>query len=211
MNEPDSNEDLSAFVDGELRGPARDRVVDALYGSSDLRRAWVRFHLIGDAMRKIGPVPGADSIAEEVSAALSSEQVVRLRPRPPRAGLRPLAGLAVAAAIAAIAVLGIHSLDDGGAELRPVAGPVAGAPPAETVVTDPVSNTPGSSAPRISATALPAAGSQPSRLHWSDVAPDTEARLNAYLVNHHVYAGGGMRGVPPYVRIVAYQPSAGDY
>ena len=207
MNELDSNEDLSAFVDGELHGPARDRIVDALYGSSDLRRAWSRFHLIGDAMRKIGPVSGADSIAEDVSAVLSSEQVVQLGPRPPRARLRPLAGLAVAAAIAGIAVLGIHSLDDGGAGLRPVAG----VSHPETVTTDPVSTTPGSSAPRIAAMAPPAASPRPSRPQWSDVAPDTEARLNAYLVNHHVYAGDGMRGVLPYVRIVAYPPSVGDY
>lgn len=207
MNEPDSNEELSAFVDGELQGPARDRVVDDLYGSSDLRRTWARFHLIGDAVRKVGPVPGADSIAGNVRVALSAEQVVQFRPRQPRSGLRPLAGLAVAAAIAALAVLGIHSLDDGGAGPRSVAG--VSRP--ETPVTDAASTTPEASAPRIAAMAPPPAVPRPSRLQWSDVAPDTEARLNAYLVNHHVYAGDGMRGVLPYVRIVAYQPAAGDY
>ena len=207
MNEPDSNEDLSAFVDGELQGPARDRVVDALYGSSDLRRAWARFHLIGDAMRKVGPVPGADSIVADVSAALCAEQVVPFRPPPARSGLRPLAGLAVAAAIAAIAVLGIHSLDDGGARSRSVAD--ASRP--ETMAMDPASTNPDSSAPRIAVMSPPSVVPGTSRLQWSDVAPDTEARLNAYLVNHHVYAGDGMRGVLPYVRIVAYQPSAGDH
>ena len=207
MNEPDANEDLSAFVDGELQGLARDRVVDALYGSADLRRAWTRFHLIGDAVRKIGPVPGADSVAGNVSAALSAEQVVHLRPRPSRSGLRPLAGLAIAAAIAAIAILGIHRLDDGGAESRSVAG--VSRP--ESVAAGPASTTPDSPVPRIAAMAPPPAGPGPSRLQWSDVAPDAEARLNAYLVNHHVYANDGMRSVLPYVRIVAYQPSAGDY
>ena len=207
MNERDANEDLSAFVDGELQGPARNRVVDALYGSSDLRRAWGRLHLIGDAARKIAPVPGADSIAGNVSAILAAEQLVHLRPRPPRSGLRPLAGLAIAAAIAAIAILGIHSLDDGGAESRSVAG----VSHPETLVAGPASTASDSPVPRIAAMAPPPAGPGPSRAQWSDVAPDAEARLNAYLVNHHVYANDGMRGVLPYVRIVAYQPSAGDY
>ena len=207
MNEPDSSEDLSAFVDGELRGSARERIVDVLYGSPDLRRAWVRYHLIGDAVRKIGPVPGADSIAGNVSAVLSAERVVHSRSRPPRFGLRPLAGLATAAAIAAIAILGIHSLDDGGAESRSMTG----VSHPESVVTAPASSGPDSSVPRIAATAPSPAGSAPSRLQWSDVAPDAEARLNAYLVNHHVYASDGMRGVLPYVRIVGYQSSAGDF
>ena len=82
---------------------------------------------------------------------------------------------------------------------------------AESVGADPVSSRPDSSAPSIAAIAPPPAGSAPSRLQWSDVAPDAEARLNAYLVNHHVYASDGMRGVLPYVRIVAYQSSAGDF
>ena len=207
MNEPDTNEDLSAFVDGELQDPACGRIVDALYGRSDLRRAWARFHLIGDAVRKIGPAPGADSIAGNVSAAIRAEQVVRFRPRPLRFGLRPLAGLAVAAAIAAVAVLGIHSLDHGGAGLRPIAG--VSRP--EAASRQPVSNTSDSSTPRMAAMSSPPGAPRPSRLQWSDVAPDTEARLNAYLVNHHVYAGDGMRGVLPYVRIVAYRPSEAEH
>lgn len=206
MNEPATNEDLSAFVDGELQGPARDRMVDALYESSDLQRAWTRFHLIGDAARKIGPVPGADSIAANVSAALAAERVVQFRRRPSRSRLGPLAGFAVAAAIAAIAVLGIHSLDGGGAD----PGSVAGVAHPETVITESVRTTSNSSTTRISAQAPDPAASGPSGLQWSDVAPDSEPRLNAYLVNHYMYAGDGMRGALPYVRIVAYQPSAGD-
>ena len=42
------------------------------------------------------------------------------------------------------------------------------------------------------------------------VAPDAEARLNAYLVSHNEYAGDGVRGVLPYVRIVGYQSFAED-
>ena len=206
MNEPDTNERLSAFVDGELRGPARARVVDALYESPELRRKWARFHLIGDAVRGIDPVPGADAIAENVNAALSDEQIVHFRPRPRHRVLRPLSGLAIAAAIAGIAIVGVHRLDDGGAQSRSVAG-VSRSEPA-VVGSD--SAAPKQVASQVASTAARPAGSQATRLQWSDVAPDAEARLNVYLVNHNEYAGIGMRGVMPYVRIVGYQSFAGD-
>ena len=205
MNAPDTNEQVSAFVDGELRGPARSRVVDALYGSPELRCAWARFHLIGDAVRKVGPVPGAGSIAGSVNAALAAEPVVPFRARPRRPWLAPLPGLAFAAAIAAVAVLVVSGLDDGGARPPPVAGAVpggvaaAGAPPA---VPDPA--VPAPAVPRPAS-----AGSEAARRRWSG-APDAEARLNVYLVNHNESAGDGVRGVLPYVRIVGYQP-AGDH
>ncbi len=207
MNEPDRNERLSAFVDGELQGPARDQVVDALYASPELRRAWARFHLIGDAVRKIGPVPDAGSVAGNVSAALSAERIVHFRSclRGPR--LVPLAGLAFAAAIAGIAILGIHRLDDDG--VRSPA--VAGASRPEIAVADSGTITPDPAAPPTASTAARPAASEATRLKWSGVAPDAEARLNAYLVNHNEYAGNGMHGVLPYVRIVGYQSMAGEY
>ena len=207
MNESDSNELLSAFVDGELQGPARDRMVDALYGRPELRRAWMRFHLIGDAVRKVGPVPGADSIAENVGAALSDEGVVHFRPRARRATLRALPGLAIAAAIASIAILGIHSLDDGGAQAPRIAGDLR----SELTDAGSASDTADPAASRVGSLAAQTTGTESNRLQWSDVAPDAEARLNVYLVNHNAYAGNGMRGVLPYVRIVGYQSPAGDY
>lgn len=206
MNERDSNEHLSAFVDGELQGTARDRVVNALYGNPELRRTWARFHLIGDAVRGIGSVPGADAIAENVGAALSDEQIVQLRPRSRRRGLHPLSGLAIAAAIAGIAILGVHRLDDGGAQSRQVAG--VSRP--EPVVTDSVSSAPDRTVPRVASTPAQPADSEATRLQWNEVAPSAETRLNVYLVNHNEYAGIGMRGVLPYVRIVGYQSLAGD-
>lgn len=200
MSQPESNEYLSAFVDGELQGPARGRVVDALYGSPELRRAWARFHLIGDVVSKRGPVPGAGSIAGNVSAALSRERIGHFKPRPrwPRFYL----GLAFAAAISAMAILGIHGLDDGG--VQPPAGASVSRPELAAATPDPT-------APRIVSTAAQPAAPEATRLQWSDVAPDAEARLNAYLVNHNEYGGNGMRGVLPYVRIVGYQSAAGDY
>ncbi len=201
MNVPDSKERLSAFVDGELEGPASDRIVDALYEDPELRRTWERFHLIGDAMRGTGPVAGADAVARKVGADLAGESVVRLKPRARRSRLHPLAGLAIAAAIAAIAVLGLHRLDGGGVQPRQVAD----ASRAESAAAISAPATADRSEARVASVAEPSAGAEASRLQWSGVAPDVEARLNAYLVSHNEYAGDGVRGVLPYVRIVGYQ------
>lgn len=202
MNPPVSNERLSAFIDGELEGPARDGVVDALYQDPELRRTWERFHLIGDAMRGVGPVPGADDIARKVGVALAGESVVRLKPRARRSRLRPLAGAAMAAAIAGVAVLGLHRLDRGG--MPPPQ--IAGAPPSEFAeATYGGGATPDRSEVRVVSEIVSSTGVEVSRLQWSGVAPNAEARLNAYLVNHNEYAGHGVHGVLTYVRIVGYQ------
>lgn len=203
MNVSDPNEQISSFVDGELQGPARGRIVHALYGSPELRRRWARYHLIGDAARKIGPVSGADSIAGNVGAALSGESMVSFKRRPWPV---PLPGLALAASIAAVAILGIRGLDDGGAQ----SPPVAGASRHEAAAESPLSTDPGSTVSHIASGAVQSAGSEAVRRPWSDAAPDAEARLNVYLVNHNEYAGNGVRGVLPYVRIVGYQ-SMGEY
>jgi len=201
VNAPVSNERLSAFIDGELEGTARDGVVDALYQDPALRRTWERFHLVGDAMRGVGPVPGADAIAREVGVALAGESVVRLKPRARPSRLRPLVGAAIAAAIAGIAVLGLHRLDRGDA--RPPQ--IAETSPLDTAAAAPGRTTPDHSGVHVVSEIAQSAGTEVSRLQWSGVAPDAEARLNAYLVNHNEYAGHGVHGVLTYVRIVGYQ------
>ena len=206
MNAPVSNERLSAFLDGELEDPARDGIVDALYEDPELRRTWERFHLIGDAMRGTGPVPGADAVARNVSTTLAGESVVRLKPRARRSRLHPLAGLAIAAAIAGIAVLGLHRLDGGGAQPPQIAD--ASRPESAAAVSAPAA--PDRPEVHVASVAERSAGAETSRLQWSGVAPDAEARLNAYLVSHNEYAGDGVRGVLPYVRIVGYQSFAED-
>ena len=210
MNGHDPNEAVSAFVDGELRGPAQDRIVDALYGDPELRRAWERFHLIGDAVRKTGPVPGAGSIAGKVGEALSGDRIVPFGPRARRFRAGPLSGLALAAAIAAVAILAVSGLDGGDAGQRPAAG----GPPHEATA-DPVTAVAAVGPQAAGASLRKAVAEGPatrdvSRLRWSDAAPGAEARLNAYLVNYNEYAGHGVRGVLPYVRIVGYQSGAGD-
>ena len=207
MNEPDANERLSAFADDELRDAARSRIVDALYDDPELRRRWARFHLIGDAMRNVGPVSGAETIAGKVNETLSREQVAPIRPRHRRLRIAPLPGLALVASISAVAILGIRGFDDGAG---PQSMPLADASHPEDAASSFVSSPPDAVTRGTADVAAQRASAGANRLQWSDAAPDAATRLNAYLVNHNEYADNGVRGVPPYVRIVGYQFVAGE-
>ena len=207
LNESDARERISAFMDGELRGSDCDRAVKSLYASPELRRDWARFHLIGDAMRKTGPIARAETIADRVSAELARERIVHAAPRLRRRVWAPLAGLALAASVAAVAILGVRSVDDGievqtVASVAPVRQAVPAAPPARSDTGSRVQRVAAASAQRM----LASAAGRP----WSDAAGDAGARINAYLIHHSEHAGLGVRGVLPYVRVVGYQSDAGD-
>ena len=110
---------MSAMVDGELRSEACSRLLSLLDTDADLRRAWERFHLIGDAMRQDLPEVPLDALSTRTQEALRSEPVL-IRPRPRLTiPLRPVAGLALAASVAVVAVLGVRTINSGppGAEI----------------------------------------------------------------------------------------------
>ena len=204
VNESDTRERISAFMDGALRGSDRARVVKSLYASPELRREWARFHLIGDALRKTGPIAGAATIADRVSAQLARERIVHAGPRFRRRVWAPLPGLALAASVAAVAILGVRSLDDG-IEVQTVASvaPVRQAAPRARADT-------GSRVQRVAAASAQRILANAAGRPWSDATGDAGARINAYLIHHSEHAGLGVRGVLPYVRVVGFQIDAGD-
>ena len=207
VNESDTRERISAFMDGALRGSDRARVVKSLYASPERRREWARFHLIGDALRKTGPIAGTATIADRVSAQLARERIVHAGPRFRRRVWAPLPGLALAASVAAVAILGVRSLDDGievqtVASVAPVRQAVQAAPRARADTGSRVQRVAAASAQRV----LASAAGRP----WSDATGDAGARINAYLIHHSEHASLGVRGVLPYVRVVGFQSDAGD-
>lgn len=135
-------EQLSAFLDGELPEPESALLVKRLERDDDLRGALSRYSLIGAVLRSDGDVPAARQVAARVSAAIAREPsgrmaVARFRPS---ALARPLAGLAVAAGVAAVAVLMMQRLDaESPAQPEPVLAQVADTPVEPvTVAADPV-------------------------------------------------------------------------
>ncbi len=121
------NEQLSACLDGELPPAELDLLLKRVEREAELRAAIGRYSLIGEAMRAERPAIASGDFASKVMAAVAAEpvriqtpaEVVRPRvvgapaaaPRTSRISpaairyLRPVAGMAIAAGVAAVAVL----------------------------------------------------------------------------------------------------------
>ncbi len=179
------NEQISALVDGELSQAEEALFIRRLAEDRDLQDALARYQLISDAMHEILPRQVDTGFSQRVRKALDAEPVVERR-----AGLlvgtgpllKPLAGLAVAASIALVAVFSLQTLRQ---EQMPV--PVMATAPADS---DYIRATDGQQ-PAVSQLVRKAQNSR---------------RLDAYLVNHNEYAiSRSMRGMLPYVRIVGHE------
>jgi len=169
---------MSAFLDDELPDGEAELLLRRLQGDADLRGAAGRFLLIGQALRG-EHLPGVD-LAGRVTAALDAETTYEAEVAPPARirGLRPVAGAAVAATVAVVALMGLEN--DG-----ELAGP-------EAVTAD------------VPEQAAPAAGGDgESRRYTYTVPADTPvavrpvsavpARLTNYMISHGERAGTLMR------------------
>lgn len=174
-------EQLSALVDDELSDLERPLLLGRLQRDAQLRACLGRYQLIGEVMRGGTARAAGLGIARRVQDALEQEPVPagssRVSSTPMARLWKPLAGLAIAASVALVAVLSVQRLQ------TPLGQPLAlvsNAPPQTIVRAD--------------------------DSRWNRVAPQVEQRLNGYLVNHNEYAASrGMPGVLPYVRIVGYE------
>lgn len=178
MNEQ-IREQISALLDGELPEAEQRLLLERLERDPALRLHWSRYQLISDAVHQTLPPQIDMHFADRVMAALDEQPEHH---RQPVGGLaravKPLAGLAVAASVAVVAVLAVQQTR------TPDAGPGA----VQVAAQQP--------APALTVKAR-AAASLPAQ---------NGSRLNAYVVNHSEYAAsGGMPGMSPYVRIVGYE------
>ncbi len=173
----DSGEYISRLVDGELEDPILPGLLDKLERDPGLRRRWAHYHLISDTLRNHLADVVDPALAERVREALEAEATI-LAPRLGwRFGTKELLGLAMAASITTIAVLGVYRLSE---KSELAAPPVASLAQAPSVVTS-------ASAPHAGET------------------PVTYARLYNYLLDHSAHASvAGMPGLLPYVRVVGH-------
>lgn len=179
-----NHERISALVDGELGRAEALSLLSRIEGDPDLRRVWERYHRIGDALRA-QPAPSipAGQLVDRVRMAVEAEPTLYRFPTLRRGALRPLAGLALAASVAVVAVLGVRSfLDDPGLG----AGAVAQRDAA------PELGVPLQAGPGLG---LVSAREAPGLM---------DARLSRYVINHSELAGPNVHGMLPYARIVAH-------
>lgn len=196
-------------MDGELEGDPSP-VIDELLRDETVRRKWMRYHLIADTMRHSLPEHLDRQFSTGVAARLSIEPTV-LSParRKYPAYLKPVAGLAVAASVAAMAIIGIQHQGMNQNDQPVMATTVASTP--NQAVTPAAGNDRMADLQTIQPN-IPAMRQYtfPVRKVSADgttgVAPSQlNSRLRNYLLNYNDYhAHAGMQGMLPYVRIVAH-------
>ena len=101
-----NREQLSAFLDDELEAAESEMLVRRLGADFDLRGAALRYGLIGDVIRDEVADGDPRDLPRRVADALDREPVLK-QAMPIRRLLRPLAGAAVAASVAAIAIVSL--------------------------------------------------------------------------------------------------------
>ena len=111
------NENLSAFVDGELQD---SNIIGDIKDNAEMSGKWQRYHLIRQGLRKEMPEMATFDISDAFAAALEDEPVVlapkrRWQELPVVASVVPFVRqsgqLAIAASVAVAMVLGVQQLN----------------------------------------------------------------------------------------------------
>jgi sigma-E factor negative regulatory protein RseA len=129
-------EQLSACLDGELRDGELELLLKRFERDPELQETLGRYALISQALQGQRPVAASTQFASKVQAAIDGEPVsphrVHKRTGDTVRWLRPVAGFAVAAGVATVAILSLQR--PGGAPEQPL---VAANPPTVTTVDEP--------------------------------------------------------------------------
>lgn len=175
------DERLSAFVDGELEQAEAERLISEMLNNEELCSRWLRYQHVGSALRHEPIAARSTNLLAGIHARLQDEPTI-LAPRqvkqPMSATFKQVAGMAIAATVAAVSVLMIQPV---GNTFGPANNQVAAISPAPV-----------------------ATGQQWLRVNnanWSDNRPAVVSKLNSYLVNHNGYSTS-IRGTLPYAPIV---------
>lgn len=112
-------EAVSALADGEFLQADAPALAAAVSEDPQARQRFARYHLIGDALRGNLPARLDPAFAERLRLAVADEPAV-LAPRRRLQGLlKPAAGFALAASVAAMAVIGVQQINNGAVGERP--------------------------------------------------------------------------------------------
>ena len=110
---------ISAFVDGELPDNESELLLRRMSQDDDLRRLVAEYIEIGRTMRGEVSIPGAEHLRDRLAAELGDkpyEADVEVPVTGGRRSWRPLAGAAVAATVAVVAIVGLRQVSTGDVE-----------------------------------------------------------------------------------------------
>ena len=188
-------EQVSAFLDGELPDTETELLLKRLTRDGELRESFGRYALIGEALRGAGSSQILTrGFAARVNLAIDGEPAqAAAHAQPARAPRwwRPLAGVTVAAGVAAVAIVALQqrAISPRVSGSAPVTAQNVAAPLKAAAAGQPALQGGGGPREPISYTVVPAASSDaPSTI--------TPARLTNYVFAHSKYSSVlGQRGV----------------
>jgi negative regulator of sigma E activity len=109
-------EQVSAFLDGELPDTETELLLKRLTRDGELRESFGRYALIGEAVRGAGSQILTRGFASRVNLAIDGEPAqapAHAQPANVSRWWRPLAGVTVAAGVAAVAILALQQAHHG--------------------------------------------------------------------------------------------------
>mgnify|MGYP003642498928 CR=1 FL=1 len=135
---------ISAFVDGELPAAEAELLTRRLSQDADLRRQAAEYFAIGRLMRGEQRIAGGADLRERIATAIAAEEQAAEPLAATSRWQRPAAGVAIAASVAVLALVGLRQMDAGND--LPVPGVAANSIDAaytEPTATDLVADRPG--------------------------------------------------------------------
>lgn len=212
-----SEELLSAMLDGECTPGEVKRLLDQLEDSPALRQRWSRMCLVRDAAENTRVRAASVDFCAGVMAQIERERTHPVAQREPqavpaavvskvvpvrrRAGVaarrwQPLAGLAVAASLAAVVSVGGYRWLN-----QPVGSAASGSAPAVTAsMTASFQPVALASAPQAK---LVQVADEPVETRWSQLDAETARQLSEYMMEHsNMRAEQGLGGALSYPRMV---------
>ena len=192
MNE-ESREHLSCLMDGEISRETSRFLVRRLGADEKLRMTWARYHLVRDCLRyKEGNLAGSD-FTSRVQTALAHDDPGNARRRFTVSWLKPVAGVAIAASVALMAIV---TVGPGQGPVNGSASELAESPQAESFVSPNSGLGPNL---RLNSQQVSTQGGMISR----------NDRLNSYLLRHYQVTGStGGKGFVTFVPIVVTRDTA---
>lgn len=194
---------ISALMDGELDAMEAEKLLQ----DRTLKSTWHRYHIISDVLQNRTPTPNLE-LSLRISELIKNEPAILAPTRKAMpAYLRPVAGIAVAASVATLAIMGIQQYR---------AGQLQTSGPAVASVTDSASRTNTVPVAPVVAersgvqpvmvttrTAMPVVQPAERQVDVYQSGPDT-LQISRYILNHNEYQSmAGVHGVTPHVRLVA--------
>ena len=182
-------EQISSFMDSEMTDDT-SVALDFLVSNETMRNSWNRYHLISDILQRKSPIHIDNQLSTRISESIKQEPTI-LAPVSKSLStlLKPVLGIAIAASVAVVSILGIQQYQTGG-------NPDISTARVNTAPTQLPSS-------RIGMPVQPIVVSE-GRLRPSPIEIQLNAQLSRYIMNHNEYrTNTGVQGVKPYVRMVA--------